>query len=102
LIENKDFDYSIRTNTTAYFRLSEVENCVRNLGYPKYLAAGEFGHSPIAFNAKNNNGKFLAGTGIIISRDLISRITLVDDARSNSIPDDVAISLAISSLGVTF
>lgn len=102
LIENEDFDYLIRTNTSTYFRLSEVENCVRNLGYPKYLAAGEFGYSPLAFNAKINNGQFLAGTGIIVSRDLISRIILVDDTKWNSLPDDVAISLSISSLGVTF
>lgn len=102
ILENQEFDYVIRTNTSTYFETTKVEAFVRDLGYPKTLAAGQFGNSPLTPSAKINQGLFLAGTAILVSKELLSEIVLVDDTDWNSLPDDVAISMSISHLGVPF
>lgn len=102
ILENEEFDYVVRTNTSTYFDIAKIEHFVGKLGCPKLLAAGQFGNSPLTSRTKINEGLFLAGTAILVSRKLLSEMVLVEDTEWNSLPDDVAISMSISHLGVPF
>jgi len=104
LLKNVDFDYVVRTNTSTYFFTDRLNSLIFELGSPKILAAGEFGYSQANSDCCVNAGKYLAGTGILLSREMVEKIVSLDylDLDSESWADDVLLSRLISQLQVPF
>jgi hypothetical protein len=102
LLKNEDFDFLIRTNTSTYFDTSKVDAVIQDWHETATIAAGEFGNTPYTLDTDVNRGYFLAGTAIVLSRDLVEKIVQIEDVEWRSLPDDVALSKGISSLGITF
>ena len=102
LSNNEDFDFLIRTNTSTYFDTRKMSAAILGWHESATIAAGEFGNTPYTWEETVNRGYFLAGTAIVLSRDLVERLVDIEDSEWKTLPDDVALSKGISSLGVPF
>ena len=84
LLDNYDFDYLFRTNTSSYL---DVPTLLEYLAIKprKNMYAGVIG---TAFG----NTRFASGAGILLSRDIVQRISDNSDRWKHGLVDDVAIA----------
>jgi hypothetical protein len=102
LLVNVEFDFLIRTNTSTYFDTKKIYQELSKWSNNSRVAAGEFGETQLMSNAPINRGLFLAGTAIILSKETVEQIIELNDSNWRSLPDDVALSMGISEMGVAF
>ena len=90
VLENYDFDYLFRTNTSSYVDVPKLKNFLE--GKPeKNLYAGVIGK---VFGKL----KFASGAGILLSRDVVERICEKENEWKHGLVDDIAIADIVSSL----
>jgi hypothetical protein len=102
LLVNEEFDFLIRTNTSTYFDTKKISDELFKLSDVSNFAAGEFGLTPLMSRAPRNQGLFLAGTAIILSKETVKKIVELDDSEWKTLPDDVALSMGVSELGIAY
>ena len=84
VLENYNFDYLFRTNTSSYVDTDLLIDTLSN--FPKRNVYG--GVIGKAFNDK----EFASGAGILLSRDLVERICANADNWKHGLVDDVALA----------
>ncbi len=82
-LENKQFDFLIRTNTSTYFEDSRLRSYLSTKTDPKFFS-GEFG--------EYLGSRFVAGNFIVLSRESCKILLQMDYLDWTEFPDDVAIS----------
>ena len=77
VLENKQFDYLFRTNTSSYINISELEKFIKDIdkGNSKYIYSGKI----INLKKSTNNEvvQFVSGAGILLSKNSLQ--SLVDN-----------------------
>lgn len=89
LLENYEFDYIFRTNTSSYLDVSTLLDYLAKKPR-KSMYAGVIG-------TVFGNTRFASGAGILLSRDLVQRISDNSGLWKHGLVDDVAIAELISS-----
>jgi hypothetical protein len=89
LLDNYEFDYVFRTNTSSYL---DVPTLLEYLAMKprKNMYAGVIGNVFV-------NTRFASGAGILLSRDLVRRISDNSELWKHGLVDDVAIAELIAS-----
>jgi hypothetical protein len=90
VLENCEFDYLLRTNSSTYINKSLLSDYVNNLSQSTYYGG---------FLGKSGEDYFVSGTCILLSRDAIELICN-DPAWEYDCIDDVAISRSMKRFGI--
>ncbi len=89
-LDNRDFDFIFRTNSSTYVDTQKLLRHVRNAPRSSYLAGvvGEL-----------NGAQFPSGTGILMSRDVAAKLCASGVLLTQTV-DDVAVGGGAKSLGL--
>lgn len=90
VLENCDFDFILRTNSSTYVNRQALATAVQRL--PDF---GYYG-GPLE---KRHGTKYASGMGILLSRDLVAKIA-ADPDWDYGVIDDVAIGMSMERMGV--
>jgi hypothetical protein len=92
VIENIDFDFLIRTNTSNYFHHPLVEKHLSRYKPDSPIVAGVAGTWRGTIKGERNRHSFISGAGIYMSKVSVRTLSLMNANDYKGIPDDVAIS----------
>ena len=81
-IQNKDFDFILRMNSSSYINIENLRKFINNMN-SEYIYAGR----EMLFH----NDKFVSGAGIILNRKSVNLILENKNLLENNLFDDVAI-----------
>lgn len=92
-LEELEFDFLIRTNTSSFFSIELVEKQLTKLDQHGVYAGvlGEYFEKPTRFVKKDNPINYISGAGIWMSKDVASELATIDAADYHGLVDDVAI-----------
>lgn len=99
-LENLEFDYLIRTNTSNYFYSPLVENYLAQLASKQ--AGGVIASWRGMIKETTKSHEYISGAGIFLSRFSTGVLSKIDFAQYEQIPDDVAIGHWLSQNGIEF
>ena len=90
VLQNYDFDYLFRTNTSSYLDTSALLETIRTL--PKRnLYSGVIGR---VFGDLS----FASGAGVLMSRDVLERVCQLEKSWNHGLVDDIALGVIVESL----
>lgn len=101
-VNNLEFDYIVRGNTSNYYDDQTLRVFLSNLADHEYFVGSELGSAEQNRTTKVNAGQYLSGTGIILSRNAARKVLDLDLTLYTDWPDDVAISHHLSNHGLQF
>lgn len=91
-LQNTDYSYFVRTNSSSYWNVPLLSRKLSVL--PKHqLYAGFLGKTPF---------EFVSGAGIVFTRDVGETIVSNFEALDKNLPEDLALSLLINEIGITY
>ena len=91
VIENLDFDFLIRTNTSNYFFHSLVEKLLSNYNPNSPIVAGVIASWRGEIKGTRNRYLYISGAGIYLSNFSAKILCRMNSEEYEGIPDDVAI-----------
>jgi hypothetical protein len=99
ILNNQSFDFILRTNVSSYWNMSQLRRTLANLPSTNVFA-GVTGPAHSGISGKFKSTRYVSGAGMIISRDVATK--LVENYRSLDLKliDDVSIGRSIAKFGV--
>lgn len=98
MLENTDFEYLFRTNTSSYFSYSNLLSYIeKNFGEKKYVYAGKI-HTTNDSSGKSVN--FASGSGYILNRNTVKKIVENQKHWEHEYWDDVSLGLLLRKLNL--
>jgi hypothetical protein len=101
-INNREFDFVIRGNTSNYYDVHVMTDFLSRVNPEEDFAGSEIGYTDYNKDTKLNPGKYLSGTGIVLSRKTAEIFQEMNVKDYEGWPDDVAISHFVSQNNVSF
>ena len=101
-LHNRDFDFLIRGNTSNYYDVEVMTDFLSQINSEEDFAGSEIGYTDYNKDTKLNSGKYLSGTGIVLSRKTAQIVQEMNVNDYEGWPDDVAISHFVSQNNVPF
>lgn len=95
-LQNLEFDFIVRGNTSNYYDDLVLRDFLSQHLNDKYFAGSELGFTELNNQTPVNTGRYLSGTGIVLSRDAARKMLDIDISNYKDWPDDVAISHHLS------
>lgn len=99
---NLDFDFLVRGNTSNYYDDLILRHFLTKTATDNYFVGSEIGFASQNNSTPTNTGKYLSGTGIVLSRDSAEKMQDINVPQYQNWPDDVAISHHLSMHGLVF
>lgn len=96
-LENTDFEILIRTNVSTYFPVKLVDKEVERINPLLHFFGGYIDDCWMSGNADKQKISFVTGTAIIMTRPTVELLCKSDLEGVIGLPDDVAISIALSN-----
>lgn len=98
MLENTDFEYLFRTNTSSYFSYSNLLSYIeKNFGDKKYVYAGKI-HT--TNDSSGNSVNFASGSGYILNRNTVKKIVENQKHWEHEYWDDVSLGLLLRKLNL--
>jgi hypothetical protein len=92
-------DFIIRTNVSSYWNLKALRKLIMNLP-PSGLYAGVTGAAFGGLSGYLDKSRFVSGAGIIMSRDIYTKLISERDRFDMGCIDDLSIGRTFSALGI--
>lgn len=92
-LENKDFEYIFRVNSSSYVNIEKLIHFIDNIE-PGSLYAGKI------YNLDMLDIKFVSGSGIILDKGSVKKIVMNKDLWNHNIIDDVAMGDVCANLNI--
>jgi hypothetical protein len=98
MLENTDFEYLFRTNTSSYFSYSNLLSYIeKNFVDKKYVYAGKI-HT--TNDSSGNSVNFASGSGYILNRNTVKKIVENQKHWEHEYWDDVSLGLLLRKLNL--
>jgi hypothetical protein len=99
---NRDFDFVVRGNTSNYYDVEVMADFLSRINPEEDFAGSEIGYTNYNKDTKLNPGKYLSGTGIVLSRKTAQIFQDMKVKDYEGWPDDAAMSHFVSQNNVPF
>lgn len=100
-LDNSNFEILIRTNVSTYFPRAEVEAVTRTINKAAPFFGGYVARCRLPGENINSTTDFVAGTALVLTRQTAQILCDLDWTPYYGWPDDVAISMALSKVGIS-
>lgn len=97
LLQNQEFDFILRTNSSSFIHLYNLINFLKDKPKDKFYAG-----YPIPYHTEDLNIDFATGSGYIISRDLVKYIVENQNKWNHNYPDDVGVGKLLCDYKIDF
>jgi hypothetical protein len=92
-------DFIIRTNVSSYWNLVQLRKILSQLS-SKDLYAGVTGPAYSGISGKFKSARYVSGAGMILSRDVVSRLIDIRDSIDLTLIDDLTIGRSLAKVGI--
>lgn len=99
LQEKYDPDFFIRTNVSSYWNLTQLRLLLGQLSHDG-LYAGVTGPAYSGISGKFKSARYVSGAGMILSRDVASKLIQIRDSVDLTYIDDLTIGRSLTKAGV--
>ena len=100
VLNNIEFEYLVRTNTSNYFSTHLLSNFIDGLNHHREFLCGAMGEW--RGNDDQTKINFVSGAGIIMPKRTAEKLASLNFNDYLDIPDDVAISMFLNQIGTEF
>ena len=91
VLENIEFDYLVRTNTSNYFYFPLVEQYLGRYAHKSLSAGGVIAGGRGTICGEKRNHTYISGAGIFLSHEAAKCLEVMKTNKYEGVPDDVAI-----------
>ena len=99
-LDNSDFQILIRTNVSTYFPVKLVDQKIRGIKPLSHFFGGYIDYCWRPGNTHGQKVPFVTGTAIVLTRPTVELLCASNLGMMTELPDDVAISLTLTDLGI--
>lgn len=92
-------DFIIRTNVSSYWNIAQLRKLLSQLSTTD-LYAGVTGPAYSGISGKFKSARYVSGAGMILSRDVVSRLVDIRDSIDLTLIDDLTIGRSLAKVGV--